>query len=59
MKTGIRKLSEFVNQIEKLENLIKVRELRRFLEMINFQQKFIRNCLEVAAPLSVFTSGNE
>lgn len=57
-RTGIRKLPEYVDQIDKLEKPKNVGELRRYLGMINFQRKFIRNCSEVAAPLSVLTGGN-
>src|SRR5678816_2850073 len=56
-RTGIRKLPEFVEQVDKLERPNTVGELRRYLGMINFQRKFIKNCSEVAAPLNALTGG--
>src|SRR5678815_2579719 len=56
-RTGIRKLPEFMDQVDKLEKPNNVGELRRYLGMINFQRKFIKNCSGVAAPLSALTGG--
>src|SRR5678815_549324 len=41
--TGIRKLPEFMDQVDKLERPNNIGELRRYLGMINFQRKFIKN----------------
>lgn len=49
---GIRKSPEFVKKVRDFPQPSTVKELRKFLGLINFQRKFIEKCSEVSKPLN-------
>ena len=54
-RQGVRKRPEYVEQVEKFEKPETVAQLQSFLGLVNFQRKFIKNCSEIAAPLTRLT----
>ena len=52
---GIRKSSEYTNKVKDYSKPSTVKELRKFLGLINFQRKFIEKCSEIAKPLTELT----
>jgi len=56
-KTGIRKSPQYVDKVKHYPKPATVTEMRRFLGLVNFQCKFVKDCSVIAKPLSVLTGG--
>ena len=56
-RKGIRKSPEFVDKVMKVEKPRTVKQLRKFVGLINFQRKFIKNCSLLTRPLTECISG--
>ena len=49
---GIHPLDEKITTISEFPRLTSVRQLRRFLGLINFYQRFLPHCVAILAPLT-------
>ena len=58
-RNGIRKSPEFVEKVNNAKKPETVREMRKFLGLVNFQRKFVKNCSMLTAPLTKWTVGNK
>ena len=58
-RDGVRKLPEYIKKVEEFPKPTTVRELRRFLGLVNFQRKFVPNCSAISKPLSCLTGGRK
>lgn len=58
-RTGIRKSEEFVNKVKEIQRPVTVSQLRKFLGLVNFQIKFVRNFSLISKPLTEITGGNK
>ena len=58
-REGIRKSPEYIEKIRSYPRPSSVTELRQFLGLVNFQNKFVPHCSEIAKPLSVLTGGHK
>ena len=56
---GIRKSPEFVEKVRNVKRPQNVREMRKFLGLVNFQRKFVKNCSLLTAPLTQWTVGDK
>ena len=56
-RDGIRKDPAYVKAVRDYPKPKDVTELRRFLGMINFQRKFVKDCSTLAKPLTEVTGG--
>ena len=54
---GIRKSEEYIQKVRNYPIPTTITELRRFLGLVNFQNKFVPHCSEIAKPLSAVTGG--
>ena len=54
---GIRKSPEFVEKVMKVEKPETVKQLRKFVGLINFQRKFIKDCSLLTKPLTECLNG--
>jgi hypothetical protein len=57
--TGLAKPASYVAEIDDFPRPTTVTELRRFLGLVNFQRKFVRNCSLIMKPLSEATGGKK
>ncbi|XP_053964376.1 uncharacterized protein K02A2.6-like [Anastrepha ludens] len=57
-KDGIRPLPTRVEALRKFKQPIVVKELKRFLAMLNFYRRFLPNALEIQGPLFNMVRGN-
>ena len=55
---GIRKSSEYVDKVMQVEKPQTVKEMRKFLGLVNFQRKFVPYCSILTKPLSEWTTGS-
>ena len=56
---GLRKLQDYVDSVQTFPKPTTIKEMQRFLGLINFQRKFLENCAEIVKPLSQSTSGKK
>ena len=56
-RDGIRKSEEYVRKIEEYPKPETTTELRKFLGLINFHRRFIKDCSGIAKPLAEVTGG--
>ena len=54
---GIRKDPEYVKAVREYPKPKDLTELRRFLGLVNFQRKFVKDCSTIAKPLTEVTGG--
>ena len=54
---GLTKPREYIEKVMNFPRPVTVKDLRRFLGLINFQRKFIRHCSTIQQPLSKLTGG--
>ena len=54
-REGVKKSPEYVKKVKEHSKPTTVKELRKFLGLINFQRKFIQNCSILAKPLNELT----
>ena len=55
---GLRKSEEYVKSVKNVKKPTTVKEMRKFLGLINFQRKFIEDCSLLTQSLSPWTAGN-
>lgn len=58
-REGLKKCSNYVQQVDQFPKPTTVTELRSFLGLVNFQRKFIPDCSTIAQPLSSQTGGKK
>ena len=56
---GIKKSSEYIDKVTNYPQPTTVKELRKFLGLINFQRKFIEQCSVISKPLTELTSQSD
>ena len=56
---GIKKTPEYVDKVRNAKRPETVKEMRRFLGLVNFQRKFVPNCSLMTKCLSNWTVGNK
>ena len=56
---GLRKPKDFVESVQSFPKPTTVKEMQRFLGLINFQRKFVEKCAEVVKPLTQVTGGQK
>ena len=56
-KEGIRKSEEFIEKVRTIVRPVTVKQMRRFLGLINFQRKFVKNCSLLTKPFSELMTG--
>ena len=54
-QSGIKKYPEYVEEVENFPKPTTVRELQKFLGLVNFQRKFVPSCSLITKPLTKFT----
>ena len=54
-QNGTKKYPEYVEEVENFSKPTTVRELQKFLELVNFQSKFVPSCYLITKPLTKFT----
>ena len=54
---GIKKSPEFIEKVMKVEKPETVKQLRKFIGLVNFQRKFINNCSLLTKPLTEWMNG--
>ena len=54
---GIRKSPEYVEKVKNFRRPETVTEMRKFMGLVNFQRKFIKDCSQIAKPLTEVTGG--
>ena len=57
-KEGIRKSPEYVDKIKNVTKPGTVKEMRKFLGLINFQRKFVKDCSLLTKSLTQWTVGS-
>ena len=58
-RSGVRKSDDYVKAIQDFPRPEKVKQLRSFLGLVNFQRKFIPNCSTISKPLSRLLGTND
>ena len=54
---GIKKSPEYVEKVLKVERPETVKQMRKFLGLVNFQRKFVKDCSVLMKPLSEWMNG--
>ena len=55
---GIRKSPEYIEKVLEVQKPQTVKEMRKFLGLINFQRKFVKDCSLLTKSLTVWTVGS-